>query len=134
MKLVILLEIILQNHCVFASSRQLSPMSCGSLSPDPHTPRFFCLPLSMNGREKRFSGEGKKLLPFLLFVSLCCPDGVLQSCPSSWPLLTSCKTPFFLQEQIQVIPESFCFNNKEYFYTEHEPVGKGLGTETCLQI
>lgn len=42
--------------------------------------------------------------------------------------MTSSKTPLFLQEQIQVIPDPFCFNHKEYFYTEY--VGK---RRSCLQ-
>lgn len=74
--------------------------------------------------------KGGSYCPFFFSLRLCPSDGVLQSCPSSWPLLTSCKTSVFLQEQIQVILETFCFNRKEYFYRKHEPVGKGT---SCLQ-
>lgn len=73
--------------------------------------------------------KGRSCCPFLFSLCLSVPLTEFYS-SSSWPLLTSHKTPFFLQEQIQVIPGPFCFNHKEYFYTEHEPMEKG---RSCLQ-
>jgi len=101
------------------------PLSC------PHKlPTFFVIFSPRMGGRRIFQVKGGSCCPF--FFSLCLSalsDGVLQSCPSSRPLLTSCKTPLFLQGQIQVIPEPFCFNRKECFCTEHEPVEKG---RSCL--
>lgn len=130
MQLVILPGIVLQNRRCLQTLDSLVPCHVGPSLLSPKT-LFFCLPLTVSGRGQRLPDERRKLLDFLLlFVSLCPSDGVLQSCRSSWPLLTSCKTPLFLQYQIHVIPEPFCFNNKEYYYTEHESVWKG---RSCMQ-
>lgn len=81
-------------------------LSCHTLPHSPHFPALLIfLSLWVRGR-RVFQVNGESFALSSCSVLLW----VLQSCPSSWPLLTSCQTPLFFQKLIQVIPETFCFS------------------------